>query len=203
MYALSTVGKEIKEVQAILLTHWHNDHAAGAKAVQLLSGARVYYHQNELPYFTRQTASTGVRAWIADLAPEWGPFILVKGLLGSSLPRGVEATTFAAGGQHIENGFLVIETPGHTPGHVSFYYQPQRILFAGDALAVIGNRIRFMARPVTPDLPTSRVSMMRCLELEIDYLCPGHRGPLTTNLREQCSAMMRYLNSNGKWPLFG
>ncbi|MGH8527679.1 MAG: MBL fold metallo-hydrolase, partial [Gammaproteobacteria bacterium] len=31
------------DVRAILLTHWHNDHSAGAQAIHQLTGAAVYY----------------------------------------------------------------------------------------------------------------------------------------------------------------
>ncbi len=202
-YALSVAGKTVKDVRAILLTHWHNDHAAGASSVQSKSGARVYYHRNESPYFTRQTASTGIRAWLANLAPESGPFILLKGLLGSSIPCGVEASEFVKDGMQVEEDFFVIETHGHTEGHLCFFYKPKRILFAGDALAVVGNQIRFMARSTALDLDLCRESMKRCLEIEVDFLCPGHRKPLSKNLSVQRNKMLGYLNNNGKWPLFG
>ena len=68
---------------------------------------------------------------------------------------------------------LVVETPGHTPGHVSYFYQPEQALFAGDPLAVIDGRIRLMARPVTMDCETARASLANCLRLQpkIGYWC--------------------------------
>ena len=69
--------------------------------------------------------------------PELGPLVLLKGLLGEAVPRAVAATRLVHDGEQIEDEFDVIESPGHTPGHVSFFYRPERILFAGDALAVI------------------------------------------------------------------
>lgn len=202
-YALSVVGKAVKDVRAILLTHWHNDHAAGASFIKSQSGARVYYHQKEAPYFTRQTASTGIRARLSDRVPEFGPLILLKGLLGTSIPCGVEASEFVTDGMQIEEEFSVIETHGHTPGHVCYFYQPKRILFAGDALAVVGNQIRFMSRPTALNLANCRESMKRCLEIEFDFLCPGHRKPLSENLPTQRNKLLEYINNNGKWPLFG
>ncbi len=100
-------------------------------------------------------------------------------------------------------GFEVLETPGHTRGHLSYYHGPSRVLFAGDALAVINGRLRFMARPVTEDLEAARASMRRCLSLSIDFICPGHREPMTRNARAECERMMTYLDRNGHWPLLG
>jgi glyoxylase-like metal-dependent hydrolase (beta-lactamase superfamily II) len=97
----------------------------------------------------------------------------------------------------------VIETPGHTPGHTSFYYRRERALFAGDALAVIDGQVRFMARPVTLNLEAARRSMERCLSLDIGVLCPGHREPLTTRVEQACQNMRLYLTAGGRWPLLG
>lgn len=80
-----------------------------------------------------------------------------------------------------------------TPGHVSYFYRPERALFAGDALAVIGGRIRFMARPVTLDLEAARHSLERCLALQSQIVCPGHRAPLVTGAGAACQAMQEYL----------
>jgi glyoxylase-like metal-dependent hydrolase (beta-lactamase superfamily II) len=72
-----------------------------------------------------------------------------------------------------------------------------------DAGAVIGERVRFMARPVTMDLAQARLSMLKCLQLDIEVLCPGHRQPLTRNVRQACHAMRAYLEQGSAWPLLG
>lgn len=201
--ALERVGLDADSVRAVLLTHWHNDHAAGAHVLKERSGAAVYYHPADAPYYTRQTAHPGLRGRLSDLIPEWGPFVLFKGLLGEATPRAVAADAWAQEGAALPDGFEVIETPGHTPGHVSYYYHPERALFAGDALAVIDGCVRFMARPVTPDPERARASMARCLSRDIALLCPGHREPLTENVAARCAAMREHLENGGRWPLFG
>jgi len=40
------------DIRAILLTHWHNDHAAGAQVAHEVSGAPVYYHRADEAFFT-------------------------------------------------------------------------------------------------------------------------------------------------------
>lgn len=202
-YGLAHLGLSVESVHAILLTHWHNDHAAGGKALQLLSHAAVYYHPDETPFFTRETAHPGLRGRLSDAIPEWGALILFKGLLGEATPVAVQADAFATDGKTVLRDFEVIATPGHTVGHVSYYYRPEKALFAGDALAVIGERIHFMARPVTLNLEQARDSMLRCLSLDIELLCPGHRAPLTQGVAKQCHELTQYIKNGGKWPLFG
>jgi glyoxylase-like metal-dependent hydrolase (beta-lactamase superfamily II) len=140
---------------------------------------------------------------VSDRIPELGVLVLFKGLLGEATSRAVTANRLVADGECLLNDFEVIATPGHTPGHVAYFYRPARALFAGDALAVINGRIRFMARPVTPDQPAARDSLRRCLALQPAIICPGHREPLTTDVAGACHAMASYLDSGGAWPLLG
>jgi glyoxylase-like metal-dependent hydrolase (beta-lactamase superfamily II) len=201
--ALAAVGARPEALQAVLLTHWHNDHAAGAAALAASSGAAVYYSAAEAPFLTGATAFGGLRGWLAEQVPEMGLLVLVKGLLGNATPTAVTANRLVREGEVIEGAFRVVETPGHTPGHLAYFHEPTRTLFCGDALAVVGGRIRLMARPVTPDLAAARASALRCLRESPAVLCPGHRRPLTTNLATECDRLQSYLASNASWPLLG
>lgn len=200
---LDYLGAEPRDIRAILLTHWHNDHSAGARAAHELSAAPVYYHTADEAFFTGKTGARGLRGWISELIPEWGVLVLAKGLLGEATPRAVQAQYFVHDREVLFDDFLVIETPGHTDGHVAYYYRPEGALFAGDALAVIDGRIRFMARPVTLDQVAARRSLARCLELRPKLVCPGHREPLIHGADAECDRMLAYLMQGGRWPLFG
>lgn len=201
--AIESVGLQRETLRAILLTHWHNDHAAGAHAIAESTEARVFYHELEAPFFNRTTARPGLLGVIGDLVPELGPLVLFKGLLGNALPRAVIATDYVRHQEILFDDFEVIETPGHTRGHVSYYFKPARVLFAGDALAVVGQQLRYMARPVTPDLQAAHHSMKVCLNREIDIVCPGHRQPLTKRVAEERQRLLRVLNKSDDWPLLG
>lgn len=204
---LAAMGEDARSIRALLITHWHNDHAAGARATRELSGCAVHYHVAEEPWLSRATARGGLRGWLAkrvpERVPERGVGVLLIGLLGEAIPEAVAATHYLEDGWVVAEDFEVIATPGHTPGHTSFYYRPERTLFAGDALATIGGQIRFMARPVTPDLTAARRSMERCLSRDIGALCPGHREPLTKGVERACDRMREHLAMGGRWPLLG
>ncbi len=80
-------------------------------------------------------------------------------------------------------GFTVLETPGHSPGHVSFWRAEDRTLVAGD---VLFGRHRVTGRPglyeppdmFTPDPATNRASIRRLAALEPAVVCFGHGPPL-------------------------
>lgn len=200
---LKNLGERPEAIRAVLLTHWHNDHAAGAAAVHERVGAPVFYHAGDAPYLTGQTRRQGIRWWLNERIPELGVLVLFKGLLGEAIPRSVKAHKLVNDGERLLSDFDVVATHGHTPGHVAYFYRPARALFAGDALAIINGRVRFMARPVTPDLPEARKSLRRCLSLEPAIICPGHREPLTTGVTEACNEMSEYLDAAGRWPVLG
>lgn len=203
LHAISELGRQPKDVAAILLTHWHNDHAAGAGELAKLSGADVYYSAREAAHFKRENASGGLRGRISAAVPENGPLVLLKGVLGNAPQQPVQATRLVSRGDVISDGFEVLETPGHTSGHLSYFYHPKGVLFAGDALAIVAGRLRFMSRPVTENLEQARESMLRCLELPIKMICPGHREPLGAGVQAECDRMREHLLGGGRWPIFG
>jgi glyoxylase-like metal-dependent hydrolase (beta-lactamase superfamily II) len=128
--------------------------------------------------------------------------VLIEGLIGEATPRPIAAQHFVHDGDTVLDDFVVIETPGHTRGHVSYFYRPEKALFAGDALAVIDPRIRFMARPVTLDTEAARRSMEKCLGFRPHFVCPGHRAPLVA-AATACESMLQRLAAGTRWPLFG
>ena len=80
-------------------------------------------------------------------------------------------------------GFTVLETPGHTPGHVSFWRERDRVLIAGDVLANmnLNTGVTGLHEPLafaTPDPARNRASARRLAELRPALACFGHGPPL-------------------------
>jgi hydroxyacylglutathione hydrolase len=79
-------------------------------------------------------------------------------------------------------GFVVLDTPGHSPGHVSYWRQADRTLVAGD---VLFGRHPLTGRPglhepprvFTPDPARNRVNIRRLAALEPRLVCFGHGRP--------------------------
>jgi glyoxylase-like metal-dependent hydrolase (beta-lactamase superfamily II) len=201
--ALETLGFSPTELKAVLLTHWHNDHAAGAAAMQSQLNVPVYYSAIEEPFFTRATAKHGIRGWLGEKIPELGVLVLLRGLLEEAPPLAVKATSLLADGDVVEGGFRVIASGGHTEGHIAYFHEKSGVLFCGDAMAVVGGRLQFMARPVTLDQAAARASVVRCLDLKPKIVCPGHRAPLTKNVAAEVVRFRALAKSDAPWPLLG
>lgn len=80
-------------------------------------------------------------------------------------------------------GFKVIETPGHSRGHIAFWREQDRVLILGDVLNNINVRtgVPGLNEPpeiFTPDPVTNRASARRLAALEPALACFGHGAPL-------------------------
>ena len=88
------------------------------------------------------------------------------------------------------SGWEVLHTPGHTPGHVSFFRRQDRALIVGDAFcttkpesffeAAIAQQPELHGPPAyfTQDWARARQSIQRLAGLEPAILAPGHGKPL-------------------------
>lgn len=113
-----------RDVAALALTHAHVDHAGGAHQVASTLG---------VPYWTgardAEAARTGV-AVLADGLP--GPLVGVARKIANFGAHPV--TRELVEGDEIGAGFVVLDTPGHSPGHVSYWREADGTLVCGDVL---------------------------------------------------------------------
>ncbi|MDQ3029533.1 MAG: MBL fold metallo-hydrolase, partial [Actinomycetota bacterium] len=123
--ALEQLGKAPGDVQRILLTHAHLDHAGGLAGVQQATAGRVLSHDAEAEYLRTgnppPSESTLGR--------------LVRKMPGSGFSRVDVDETFADGATlPVAGGLTVVHTPGHSPGHCSFLHPSTGVLITGDAV---------------------------------------------------------------------
>ena len=185
---------------AILLTHGHFDHVGSLEKLAEMWDAPVFAHELELPYVTGRspypppdpTVGGGLLAAMAWMFPR-GPIDL--GGRARRLPED--------GSVPFMPGWRWVHTPGHTPGHVSFFRESDRTLIAGDAfvatkqesaLAVLEQRREIHGPPAyyTPDWPCARRSVEELAKLEPALAATGHGLPIGgETLRDGLRALVR------------
>jgi glyoxylase-like metal-dependent hydrolase (beta-lactamase superfamily II) len=171
--AIQKLGREPKDLKRILFTHSDPDHTGGAAELKHISGSSLQASPHEASMMAQ-----GQPGRPANNA-------FVRLMLGLTVPRipPQAADVLLEDGQDIPvlGGLRVISTPGHTPGHVSFYSSSQKILFAGDSLRSANGHLSFGAGPFTWNLETGLESVHKQAKLEVDLVCCGHgsvvRGP--------------------------
>lgn len=129
-------------LRLILLTHVHPDHSGNAPRLSAMSGAPVRLHPADsklLTWILRPGAAQlmGQRMIAAGAEPEKvADSVEACTRLFSLFPPLPDAVPFIDG-ETIPTALgplEVIHTPGHSPGHVSFYLRERGILIAGDTV---------------------------------------------------------------------
>lgn len=73
-------------------------------------------------------------------------------------------------------GITVINTPGHTPGHICLYHQRSKTLIAGDALRVTDGQLFGPNSQTTLDMPLALQSLKKLTQYDIETVICYHGG---------------------------
>lgn len=90
--------------------------------------------------------------------------------------------------------FTVIETPGHSKGHISFFRESDRVLIAGDALVNMNLLTTVVGLNLPPTLFTTdkqlaAASARKIYELNPEVICFGH-GPVLYNPKKELEKLL-------------
>ena len=158
-------------VRSHVLTHAHVDHAGGTRKVVDALNVPVLAGERDLPALVSGHPEMGFRGLLEKPGAAYGSFPAVH-----------EATGLGEG-DTVGGDFTVLDTPGHSPGHISLWRERDGVLICGD---VINNMnllttvpgIRQPPGVFTPDAVENRRSIRRIAELEPRLVLVGHGPPL-------------------------
>lgn len=176
---------------AILLTHVHPDHSGSALELAQIWGLPLHVHPDEMPMIDgiyRSEYSDPIARWMIEpimrVMPQRAERMVAKTSLGSAA-RPFDPGADVPGLPDWE----AIPTPGHTPGHVSFFRSSDGVLIAGDAVLTLNfnsiwdlvRRKQQVAGPPrisTWNWAAAKTSVAALARLEPDVLACGHGKPM-------------------------
>lgn len=178
---LAAIGLEVRHCRQILQTHAHCDHAGNAAYIADRTGALLHTHVDEVPFM--QTSRTYVPRGLRALS--------INGLIFAGAEfiypvRRHRVDVVLQDNDVVETPagpWRALHTPGHTPGHISFYREQDDTLISGDALLTIipVRRVAGLSLPpwfFNSDTWQARRSLQRIFELRPSSLLPGHGRPM-------------------------
>ena len=199
--ALADAGLAPGDVDWLILTHVHLDHAGGAGALmQQLPNARLVVH----PRGARHMIDPS-RLW-AGATAVYGEAEMQRSY-GRLVPVPAERVVEAPDGHVVElagRRLICLDTPGHARHHNAIHDPASGWVFSGDTFGVSyrefdtanGPFILPTTSPVEFDPPALHRSIDRLVSLKPAAVCPTHFGPVTPverlarDLHEQIDAMV-------------
>jgi glyoxylase-like metal-dependent hydrolase (beta-lactamase superfamily II) len=186
---LQKMGRKASDIRRILLTHGHRAHLGGLAPLKQASGAPVYCHAWEADIIAGER-----RPQCMSLRP-MRPYRLwhyqVASRFGKHNP--VVADHIVNGGERV-GPLQVIHAPGHTPGHLVFYWPERKALFAGDAL-VTYPILEPGWRAFTLNMKQNLVTLRMLAAMDVSVLGVGHGDPLSQNVNERLNQLANNIHA--------
>jgi glyoxylase-like metal-dependent hydrolase (beta-lactamase superfamily II) len=182
---MSSLGLRLRDVEQVLVTHFHPDHYGLAPRVRAHSGAQVRMHALDADIYRRaphRDDDTVIRIadflrWCGAPEDEVGSLSNERSLIERLREAGnpdedlVPGETVAAGDTTLE----VIWTPGHSPGHVCLFDGPNRLLLTGDhVLAKISPNVAVYDRMAANPLGDFLASLAKLDDIAAEEVLPAH-----------------------------
>ena len=181
---VATLGKSAHDVKRIILTHSDLDHVGGLAALHKLTGARTYASQIEAEAIASGKSSRKIKP----------SGFSMRRLMFAVLRPFMKATPFKVeeiltDGQILPalGGLRVVDTSGHTPGHISLFAPVVGILFCGDSMVNDETGIHGSRSGLTWDNAKAREAEKKQAALGAHIVCSGH-GPVV-------------MDATGKYPV--
>jgi glyoxylase-like metal-dependent hydrolase (beta-lactamase superfamily II) len=168
---IQATGHEPDDIEHILITHVHLDHAGATGALLAHTPrARVYVHEIGAPHLINpdKLIASAARIYGDKMEQLWGSILPVPEERVTAIDEGAE---LAAGARILR----ALYTPGHAIHHVTLYDAANSAIFAGDIAGVRLEDIPFVRPPTPPpdlsleDWSTS-IERIRALRPQTLYL---------------------------------
>lgn len=172
---LALGGLTLADVEAILLTHIHLDHAgATGTIVREHPRIKVYVHERGAPHLIdpAKLLASATRLYGDRMQTLWGLFEPVPQANIRALKGGEPVE---AGGHTLQTAY----TPGHASHHIAYYDAPSRIAFVGDVAGVSLPPAHVIVPPCPPpdiDLEAWETSVEKILAWQPEAIFLTHFG---------------------------
>jgi len=180
--AIKKAGKNPNEIQQVILTHSHPDHAGSAAEIKRRLNIPVFAHAEDTKLIEQGVAGRM-------------PFVLTPGIINwlvfnLLIKRGENSIEALKIDQQLQDndilpiagGVQVIHTPGHCLGHVALLVKNDGVLIAGDIAA---NVMGLALSTVYEDRAIGIQSILKAASYDFSKAVFGHGNPITKDANQK------------------
>lgn len=170
--AVREIGREPEDIQHILLTHAHPDHAGSVAELKQLTQAKVWMHAAEFPHLQGGFVPKPPQPVFSSLLNKLLYRLFVKNAPGEIPAATADELIEDGDWLPLAGGMHVIHIPGHSAGQVAFFMPGQKnVLFAADAA---DNMFGLSYACFYENLADAQHSLERLSTFDFDVACFGH-----------------------------
>jgi len=173
------IGYSPEQLTRVLLTHADVNHVGDINPLRADYPLEVFASRTAAEALARGHSSRKIKAGI------FSPLFTWFEALGGAMK--IDVDTLAAEGDTLPllGGLEVFDTPGHTPGHVSFYAPRHKLLFAGDSVSTRPDQVLpNQTKMFNWNQEKMLASVHRQQALAPEIVCSGH-GPVVFDAAEK------------------
>lgn len=163
-----------KKIEQIILTHEHYDHCGGVRKIHEMTdgNAKIFAYVDASEQIEK--GDSHFAKMLGGVMPKIGVDIKLK-----------ENDVVKIG----DEDFIVLHTPGHTPGSICLYDKKSKSLISGDTIFPFGSFGRY-------DFPEGngtllKESIVRLSKLDICNLYPGHESIVEGDANKHMSLTLK------------
>lgn len=186
--AIENEGLNFEGLSTIVLTHQDIDHVGTVKKIKdYLPNIIITASEGEEKYINGNETPTKVAALEKniDYLPAEAKSLYEK-MKGFYSRNQLNIDETLKDGQSVPgfSDISVINTPGHTPGHISLYVKGRKILIAGDAFVLENNKLAFTDTKLNYNDEMYVKSLKKLGDYDIKEVICYHGGIYKTNVNE-------------------
>lgn len=179
--AMHKIGLSLNQLKKIIITHHDHDHMGALREIkQRYPAIEILCSKEEAPYITGQRKSLrlqqaeAIQDTLSESEKEYGKQF--QNFLASV--QKVDEVTVIKTGYILPfcGGIEVVDTKGHMPGHISLYVKKEKVLIAGDALVVEGEKLCMAMPQFVLNMQDAQDSIRNLQNYDIEKIICYHGG---------------------------
>ena len=190
-------GYSLEEVNEIWITHHDHDHIGSlAEIVSEYPNIVVRASEPEIPYIAGELMSLRLSQAIEGqeelVGEEYDAGIGFQNYLKSIVSTKVDSVLEY--GDALNGSVVVLDTSGHTDGHISFYVPEEELLIAGDLIAIVDGEVVLPFPQYSYELERAVESIIEVSKRPLKTVHCYHGGVIEGSADEIKSLMLKAVN---------